>query len=401
MNKKKWIIVTIIILIVTNVISLFTGGLISYVLPLGRTLVTKADVDRLNEVNKLFQIKDALYKKYDGTISESDLMTGAIKGMVSALNDPYTVYMDKKEYDAFNTETEGSYSGVGLQVEAVDEKIIVTSVFDGSPAKKAGLLPNDQILKVNGTAVSGKDLDGAVTLMKGKEGTSVTITMYRASKGQFDVKINRQKITMNTVSGEMLSNNVGYISISMFDENTGNNFNKELKTLKDKGMKGLILDLRDNPGGLLTACQDVTSNFVKKGNLIVSTVDKYNNKELTNSKGGIAIGMPLVVLVNGNTASASEIFSGAVRDYKLGTLIGEKTFGKGIVQQIFPDPSDGTALKVTVSKYYTPDGENIHHKGINPDIVVKYPDNLLQKPYDRSLDPQFKKALEVINSKIK
>ena len=273
-------------------------------------------------------------------------------------------------------------------------------VFDNSPSKKAGIIKNDIIQKVNGTSVTGKDLDKAVTLMKGKENTEVTLKLYRENKGSFDVKVKRQKIDIATVKGEMLQDNIGYIQVSMFDENTAKNFKTQLNKLKGQGMKSLVIDLRDNPGGLLDQCVDMVSNFVPSGKTIVSTVDKYNHKKEYKSKGGDFNNLPLTVLTNGNSASASEIFSGAIRDYKIGTLVGEKTYGKGVVQTIL-DTGSGTALKVTVSKYYTPNGENIHKKGIKPNVEVVYPEELKKVAYDRNKDPQFSRALEIAKSKIK
>ncbi|KZL93277.1 S41 family peptidase [Clostridium magnum] len=384
-NKKKWITWTLVILIVTNTLTLFG---------------TKMYISKTADFAKLFEIRNELYKYYDGTIDEAALEEGAIKGMTSALNDPYTVFMNKKEYEQFNTQTEGNYSGVGLQVQAKDDSIVVVDVFEDSPSKKAGVLPKDIIEKVEGTDVTGKELEKAVSLMKGKEGTEVTLTLYREGKGNFDVKLKRAKINLVTVKGEILGDNVGYIQVTMFDENTAKNFTSKLKELQDKGIKSLIVDLRGNPGGLLDECVDMVSNFVPSNKVIVSTVDKYKNKKEYKSKGGIAIGLPLTILTNEGTASASEIFSGAVRDYKIGTLVGKKTFGKGVVQTML-DTGEGTALKVTVSKYYTPNGENIHHTGIKPDIEVEYPDDLRQKAYDRNTDPQFSKALEMAKSKIK
>lgn len=388
MNKKKWISLTIVAVLVTNTITLF--GTKSYI----------QNNSNVSKFYKLFQVESALHKYYDGNINESDLVEGAIKGMTDALKDPYTVFMNKKEFDEFNTQTEGNYSGVGLQVQAKDDKIIIADIFEDSPAKKAGLLPKDEIEKVNNTDVTGKDLDRAVTLMKGKEGTEVTLTMNRAGKGVFDVKLKRSKINLVTVKGEMLDKNIGYIQISMFDENTAKNLQSKLNELQGKGMKSLIIDLRGNPGGLLNECVDMVSNFLPKDKVIVSTIDKYKNKKEYKSSGGNFVGLPLTVLTNGGSASASEIFSGAIRDYKIGTLVGEKTFGKGVVQTML-DTGDGTALKVTVSKYYTPNGENIHHVGIKPDVPVTYPEELRKKAYDRSLDPQFNKALEIAKTKVK
>jgi carboxyl-terminal processing protease len=390
LNKKKWISLTVAIVIVTNTITVF--GTSAY--------ISAHEGAVVSEFGKLFEIRNDLSKYYDGPINESTLVEGAIKGMTSSLNDPYTVFMNKKEFSDFNTQTEGNYSGVGLQVQAKNNNIIIAGVFENSPAKKAGILPKDVIEKVNGTSVTGKDLDKAVTLMKGQDGTDVTLTLYRDKKGTFDVTMKRAKIDLVTVNGEMLNQNIGYIQVTMFDQNTAKNFDAKLKELQGKGMKSLILDLRGNPGGLLDQCVDMVSNFIPKGKVIVSTIDKYNNKQEYKSNGGTAIGMPITILTDGGTASASEIFSGAIKDYKLGTLVGEKTFGKGIVQTIL-DTGAGTALKVTISKYYTPDGKNIQHIGINPDIQVQYPDSLRQKPYDRSTDPQFNKALEIAKSKVK
>ncbi|MBM7869717.1 carboxyl-terminal processing protease [Clostridium pascui] len=399
MNKKRWVITTILIVIVTNAITFLGTNAVSLMMPNGKVIVSRDDYNSFTEFSKLYEIKNVLYELYDGKIDNGAIEEGAIKGMTSALNDPYTVFMDKKEYTEFNTQTEGNYSGVGLQVQSKDNKIVIVDIFEESPAKKAGLLPRDEIEKVNGTAVSGKELDKAVTMMKGQEGTEVTLTLFREEKGNFDVKLKRAKINMVTVKGEMLDNNIGYVAVSMFDENTSKNFKRELDTLSSKGAKAFILDLRGNPGGLLDECVDMVSNFVPKDKVIVSTIDKYKREKKYNSIGGKYVGVPLVLLTDEGSASASEIFSGAIRDYKAGTLVGEKTFGKGVVQTVL-ETGEGTALKVTVSKYYTPNGENIHGTGIKPDIEVKYPEELLKKPYDRTTDPQFQKALQLIKGKL-
>jgi carboxyl-terminal processing protease len=399
-NKKRWIGVTVAIVLATNVLTYYGAKRISFVLPNGKTIGAQTSVEA-SKFQKMFEVRSLIDKLYDGQIDEDALVEGAIKGMTSALNDPYTTFMNQKEFESFNTQTEGAYSGVGIQIEVKDEKIMVLSTFEGSPAKKAGVLPRDIIEKVNGTDVSGKEYEKAVSMMKGKEGTEVAITILRNEKETHTYTVKRAKITLETVSGEMLPDgNIAYIKLSMFDENTGKNFTKKLKELKDKGAKGLILDLRQNPGGLLTTCVDVVSNFVPKDKVLVSTIDKYKKESKYNSKGGIAIGMPLVVLTDGLTASASEIVSGVVRDYKIGTLVGEKTFGKGVVQTLV-DTGDSTALKVTISKYYTPNGENIHKTGIQPDVVVQYPEELLKQTYSRTTDPQFGKALEIIKEKTK
>lgn len=398
-SKKKWVVWTVVIVLVTNLLTYYGTKGISIVLPNGTIIGAQQDQD-VSKFQKMFEVRSLLNKYYDGNIDDNALVEGAIKGMAAALNDPYTVFMNQKEYESFNAQTEGAYSGVGLQIEVKEDKIVVLSTFEGSPARKAGILPGDIIEKVDGTDVTAKEYDKAVTMMKGKEGTNVNITIARNSNETHTYTIKRAKITIDTVTAEMLPGNIGYIKISMFDENTGTNFNKKLKDLQSQGAKGLMLDLRQNPGGLLNTCVDVVSNFIPEGKTIVSTIDKYKKEKKYESNGGSAIGMPLVVLTDEMTASASEIVSGAIRDYKIGTLIGNKTFGKGVVQTLL-DTGDGTALKVTISKYYTPNGENIHKIGIDPDVKVDYPQDLLKKPYNRNTDPQFIKALEVMRDKLK
>ncbi|GFZ33668.1 peptidase S41 [Clostridium zeae] len=417
-TKRVGIVAIIIIaLIATNAGSFYLGNLAAFrgYTPALKDKEVAASLQGVSDVSKfksLFEVRDILYKNYDGPIDDQKLVEGAIKGMTEALEDPYTVFMDKKDYESFSEQSKGNYMGLGIQVEAKDDKIAVSTVFDNSPAKKAGILPGDFILKVNDTAVTGKELDKAVSMMKGTEKAEVKLTISREGRGTFDIKATRDVVKIDSVKGEMIDAKTGYIQIAGFEEATSNDFTKKLKELEDKGMKGLILDLRDNPGGYLDECVNVVSNFIPKGKTIVSTIDKYKNENKSESKGGIAVGMPLVVLVNGNSASASEITSGAIRDYKVGTLIGTTTFGKGVVQVVFSDDTPykekympslekGTALKVTISKYYTPNGENIHKKGIKPDIEVEYPKELLSKPYDRSKDPQYKKAFEVLQEKMK
>ncbi|MBZ9636857.1 S41 family peptidase [Clostridium sp. FP1] len=404
-KKTKWIIWIIVIVLVTNAITLLVSTQISLRTPNGKVIIGRDAYDQVVKFQKLFLVRNKLYKYYDGKISDEVLVEGAIKGMTNSLEDPYTVFMNKKEYAEFNATTVGVYTGLGLQVGVKENNIVVIAPFDPSPAKSAGILPGDVIEKVNGTAVTGKELEKAVTMMKGKENEAVKLTLNRKDKGSFEVSVKRAKIDMVTVKGEMLDKNIGYIQLTMFDENTAKNFNKKLVELKGKGMKSLVLDLRGNPGGLLNQCVDLTSNFVPEGKVLVYTIDKNKEKTEYKSKGGLAVGMPLTVLTDEGSASASEIFAGAIRDYKVGTLVGEKTFGKGIVQTMFSRDvdgfDDGTALKVTISKYYTPNGENIHHIGIKPEVEVVYPKALKEKAYDRTLDPQFKKALEIAKGKIK
>ena len=423
MSRRNKILLLVFIFIFTNLCSVYVGNRVAITTG-AKVAVTQEDYKKLQDLRaaegdnpdvakvldqydgvlqykKLFDIKQLLEKYYYKDIDENKLVEGAIKGLAESLQDPYTVFMNKKEYEDFNTSTVGAYVGVGLQVGIKDDKITVIAPFDKSPAKAAGIITGDVITRVNDKDVSGKDLDLAVSMMKGKEGEDVSITLFREGKGSFQVTVKRAKINIETVKSEMLSGNIGYVQLSMWDEKTDEDFIAAAKALKDKGMKGLILDLRGNPGGLLETCENISSQFIDKGKVIVSQKNKAGQEDVSKAKGGELLkGMPLVVLIDGGTASASEIFSGIVRDYKIGTLIGTKSFGKGVVQTII-NTGDGTALKVTISKYYTPNGENIDKIGINPDIVVEYPKELAEKPYDRAADPQFNKALEVIKDKLK
>lgn len=399
-RSKKGVALIIALLVATNAAT-------AYIAPrIYSNLVIKVPFSDVEYFKKLFAVKGNIDRYYLNGYKKDKLLDGAIKGMTLAIGDPYTTYFDKKEYEKWNDETGGKYVGVGIQIGVtMDNKVVIISPFEKSPADKAGILPGDVLLKVNDLNVTPGTLNKAIEKMKCKEGEKVHLTLERKDKGEFDVELVTAEIKMITVKSEVIDKNIGYMRMSMFDENTADSFIAELKKLKDKNIKGLILDLRGNPGGSVTQCIKITSNFIPKGETIVYTEDKNKNKEEYKSMGGLAQDLPLVILVDEGTASASEILSAAVRDHKKGTLIGTKTFGKGKVQTILDRGifglGDGTALKVTISYYFTPKGENIDKKGIQPDVKVEYPEELKQKPYNRNTDPQFKKALEVIKGKIK
>ena len=390
-------------------VSVYAGNRLTAfgILPITSVSAVQSSLEKVNDTEnfkKVLEVREMLYRWYDGEIDDSKLAEGAIKGMVSSLGDQYTYYMNEKEFSDFKEKSQGNYMGIGIQVAVKDGKIVVISPIQGGPAEKVGIKTGDIILKVNGEPVSGNELDKAVSMMKGTTKENIKLTLYREGKGEFDVDVMRDVIKTVNVKSEMIYGDIGYIEVLAFDEGTAKDFETQLKALEEKGMKGLILDLRGNPGGFMKECVDLVSNFVPKDKVIVSTIDKYGNKEESVSKGGIAQGMPLVVLIDGGTASASEIVAGAIRDYDLGTLVGTTSFGKGIVQVVLDkigQEKDGTALKVTISKYYTPNGENIHKKGIGPDVTIEYPKELKEKTYSRSTDPQFEKALEIIQEKIK
>lgn len=398
-NKKKTVIWVIVALLVTNSITFFASNIIS--LGIGdKYIVSKNEYNLLNEFSKVFVIRDILEQKYVDKIDENKLVEGAAKGIADGLGDPYTVYMNPQEYESFNINTEGTYEGIGLEVEMLNDKVVVVAPISDTPSAKAGLKSGDTIVGVNGKSISGKSLDDVVALMKGKAGTKVTLTIVRANtSATADITITRAKIVLKTVKSEMLENHTGYIKITTFDENSAANFKKALTGLESQGMKGLVLDLRDDPGGLLDQAVKIADELMGKGT-IVYTIDNKGKKEVETSDAN-KINVPLAILVNGGTASASEIVSGAVKDSKSGTLIGTKTFGKGLVQTIV-QLSDKSAVKVTIARYYTPSGVCIQGKGIEPNIVIDLPDNLKQKTeLTRSEDVQLNKAVEVIKAQIK
>lgn len=308
------------------------------------------------------------------------LQTGAYKGMLEALGDPYSCYYTKEEYDDLMESTNGVYCGIGAYVsQNVNTKIItIVKPFVNGPAYLAGMLPGDIIYKVDGTEVTGMDINSVVAMMKGEPDTKVVVTVVREGETDpLELEIIRGVIEVPTIEYEMLPGKLGYILISEFDEVTVEQFKKAIEGLKSEGMRALIIDLRDNPGGLLSSVVDMLDYMLPKG-MIVYTEDKYGRKEEFRSTDKDVFDLPLAVLINGNSASASEIFAAAIQDYKIGTLFGTTSFGKGIVQSILP-LSDGTAVKLTVSKYYTPNGICIHGIGVTPDVVVELNADLKKK----------------------
>lgn len=374
MDKRKNIAIGVILLIfatavVTSMVSLFIFS--RYVL--GKDFFLKNNAEQF-DINKLNKIRTYLSNYYLRNIDQEKLFEGAVRGMVESLKDPYTVYLNKKEYEDLKTETKGTYAGIGIVVSAdpQDNLITVVSPIEGTPGERAGILPGDKIIKVGNIEVKGSELDKAVSLMKGPKGTKVTLTIKRKGVQNLIVKtITRDNIVIKTVKDKIVNNNIGYIRISMFDEKTYEDFIKSYEKLLKKKIKGLIIDVRDNPGGLLGEVVEIADRLLPAG-IIVYTEDK-NKKRRNWFSDTQQAEIPIVVLINGSSASASEILAGAIKDTKKGTLIGTKTFGKGVVQEVF-DLGDGTALKVTVSEYFTPKGISIHGKGIQPDIEVKLPE---------------------------
>lgn len=354
-------------------------------------------------VQKLSLLQNLIDTYYLDDVDEDALETGIYKGFISSLNDPYSTYYTKEEYASLLESSSGVYYGIGAVVSQDVKTGIITVVkpYKDTPAYKAGLLPDDIIYKVEGEEVTGKDLSEVVSKMKGKAGTKVKITIIRdGSEDPIDLTIERQKISIPTIEYRMLDDNIGYIQIFEFDEITISQFNNAVSELEKAGMKGLVVDVRNNPGGLLDSVVSILDRLLPKC-LIVYTEDKYKNREEEYAKNPDTFDKPLAVLINGNSASASEIFAGAIQDYGIGTIVGTTSFGKGIVQKVIP-LTDGTAVKLTISKYYTPKGRNIHGTGIVPDVEVELAENLKQMatvPLEK--DNQLQKAVEIVKKQIK
>lgn len=350
---------------------------------------------------KLNLIDQALNDFYFDDVDDSKVLDDIYKAYVNAYGDKYTVYYTADEYAKIQESSNGAYYGIGVVVRKNDDgTILVVEPYDGAPGKEAGMRKNDVIVTVNGESVADQDLNSVVAKIKGDEGTTVNIGIRRDGSDDItELTVTRRKVEIKTVAYEMLDDSVGLITISEFDKVTAQQFKEAYAQLKTQGMKGLVIDIRSNPGGLLNVVVDMLDEILPDG-LIVYTEDKYGSRQEYNGSNPNVIDVPLAVLVNGESASASEIFAGAVQDYGVGTIIGTQTFGKGIVQTI-RRMSDGSAIKYTMAKYFTPKGQDIHGHGVTPDIVEELSDefnNLTE--YDASKDNQLQKAIDVVREKI-
>lgn len=339
------------------------------------------DSTELNRIVDVINIIETRYVGKEATPNKDELYKGAVAGVISKLNDPYSEYLSKEDLASFSEDMDGEYVGVGMTInKKKGEALEVVSPFIGSPAEKVGIKIGDKITKVDDKDILPLTASDTVKLLKGKEGTKVNVEVIRSGKKEpLKFTMTRAKIKLEMVESKMLDNNIGYLSLLRFGNHVGEEVQKAIKDLQDKGMKGLILDLRLNPGGSLQEAQDISSLLVKE-NLIVSLKYKNGQERKYNRTLKNMGDFPLVILINKGSASASEIVTGAIKDYKRGTIIGEKTFGKGIVQQVIPLKTDD-AIKLTIAQYFTPKGNYIHEKGIEPDIKVEMEELLALKGY--------------------
>ena len=349
-SKKKMAIYSIALIIIT-------------------ALVTSVAVEyKYGEYKKLAILEKSIENDFYEKVDKEELINGALKGMFEATGDQYSQYYTKSEFEKLMEQTSGTFVGIGVVISPVEDENLITVVapMEGSPAEKSGIKSGDKILKVNGEDVSSKQMDKALTLIKGKEGTTVNITIKRNNQVlDFDVK--REKIINKTIEYKVIDDNIGYIKMYSFDEHTYKDFTKALDKLEAKNIKGLVIDLRDNPGGLLNICEDIADEILDQDQVIVSV---KNNKEKSKeyvSDNKKQLDLPIALLINSGSASASEILTGAIVDNGKGIAVGTTTFGKGLVQTV-RQMRDGTGFKLTTAQYYTPSGAYINGKGIKPTI---------------------------------
>ncbi|MDD2487579.1 MAG: S41 family peptidase [Candidatus Gracilibacteria bacterium] len=350
------------------------------------------DID-LTLFNESYRIIAENYYSFSN-ISSKDLVLGMIKGIVGALNDKHSEYFNIDETKQFNEVLNGDFEGIGAVIQKNDFGVFIDRIIAGSPAKEAGLLSGDIIIKANGIDLKDINLTDAVNKIKGKAGTKVSLEIIRPGEKEIlKLDVIRRKITIPSVDSKILDNNTGYIMLSIFGEKTGDEFKKTLDDLYSKNISGLIIDLRDNGGGYLETSVSILSNFIDKDKVLVTTKEKnpLNNRSYF-SIGNNNKKIPIVVLINENSASASEITAGALKDYNLGVIVGMKSYGKGSVQEPFT-LSDGSELKITIAKWFTPLDHGIDGIGINPDIEVKFKQEDIKNNFDRQLD-EAKKALQ-------
>ena len=405
-SKRKYILTIIAVVILTAFLTLTLGNV--FMVELGqKVFLSKDEYGQMRKMSEKYAKQESIMqiaqRDFLYEADEQVMLEGALEGTLKALGDPYTQFMSREEYEALMQDTEGSYEGIGVYITASDDnKILIVSPIEDTPAEKAGLKTGDKIIRINGAEFTADQIDAAVKIMKGEPGTSVTLTIQRVnsdgSNDISDVVVNREKIRIKTIKPAMLDDNIGYIRITTFDMQTAKDFKTAYEALKNKGMNKLVIDLRYNPGGMINSTVEISDMFMNEG-IVTYTKTKAGEVEYFKSDSK-AEDIPIVLLINEGSASASEIMAGAMKDTQRATLIGTKTFGKGIVQKVQGFGSDGEGIKMTVSEYFTPAGINIHGIGIEPDIEVQLPEDAQGYGYEfYETDNQLQKAVEVLREK--
>ena len=361
------------------------------------SITSKSSSSSKDIAGKLQKYKEIIDKYYLGDVDEEKLKEGAIKGYIEGLGDPYTEYISADEMEDYLSDTMGNFVGIGIYMVKNTEKgkIQVLAPIKGSPAEKAGIQAGDLILTVDGVDYSADEMTIASNKIKGEEGTTVTIEVLRGTETK-KYELKREKVKVNQVEGKVLSNNIGYINFTSFDETTADDFKAKFEEINKQGIKSLIIDLRNNGGGIVDQALQIADYVADKDSVILYEVDKNNKETVKKAKTDPIINMPIIILTNENTASASEILAGALKDLGKAKTVGTTTYGKGVIQQILK-LSDGSGLKVTIEEYQTPNRNKIHKIGIAPDEEVKLPDSVTNVlNVTESEDTQLQKAIEML-----
>ncbi|MFA6047684.1 MAG: S41 family peptidase [Parcubacteria group bacterium] len=372
------------------------------VIPLSQSLIENKlpSSDEKVDFSLFWKVWDLVKDKHidKDKLDAQKMVYGAINGFLKATGDPYSTFFDPTESKSFTEEIGGSFEGIGAELGVKDDVLTVIAPLDSSPAQKAGLRAGDKILKIDGKITTDFNVYQAVDLIRGKKGTTVTLTiLHQGEQETRDVVVTRDTIEVKSVKMEFKDDKIAYIKITKFGDNTGKEFSDALSKITSQNTKGVIIDLRNNPGGLLDKAVEIASKMIPNGKVVVTEEDSAGNKESLKTAGGDRLSsIPTVILINEGSASASEILAGALRDDQGLTLIGKKTFGKGCVQQLIDLPG-GSSVKITIAKWLTPNGDYIMERGINPDIEV----DLSLDDFNNNRDPQLDKAIEVIKEKIK
>ena len=399
--KTQRIYKTIMLVIVT----IFLTFIITTMYMANKYSLNKTDISTLfnsspkgdSISNSINTIQKVLENYYLNDIDEEKMKERAIQGYVSALNDPYTVYIPKEEMEEYTASLMGNYVGIGIYMGANSEKntIEVIMPIKGSPAEQEGILPGDTIISVDGIKYTAENVDTAADAIKGKEGSTVKLEILRAQEIKL-FEITRKKVIINPIESKILENNIGYLQITSFDEETAESFKLKFEELKNQGITSLIIDLRNNGGGLVDETLRIADFIVPKGKELLVTIDKDKKEEIKKAEQDVLIDMPIVVLVNENSASSSEILAGALQDLDEATIVGMTTYGKGVIQELLSF-KDGSGLKVTTHEYYTPNRNKINGIGIQPDEVVKLPETVENILYvEENEDTQLQKAIEIL-----
>ena len=395
---KVYKIIMLVILVAFITFLVTSIGMYQYLSSNGignKIVVTSGESGEIT--SEISKYKSLIDKYFLGEVDEEKLKEGAIKGYIEGLNDPYTEYISKEDMQDYMADTIGNFVGIGIYMvkDTEADRIMVLSPIKGSPAEKAGILPGDLIISVDGVEYKAEDMSVAANKIKGESGTTVKLEILRGTETKtFELK--RENIKVNPVEGKVLENKIGYIEFSSFDEGTAQEFKTKFEELQKQGIKSLIIDLRNNGGGIVDEALEIADYILDKDDVILYEVDKNNEEKIEKSKNAPIINMPIVILTNENTASSSEILAGALKDHGKAKIVGTKTYGKGVIQQLLTLP-DGSGLKITSEEYLTPNRTKINKVGIEPDEKVELPESVKNVLLvDEKDDTQLKKAIEIL-----